>query len=81
MQTEAKDYWKLFKPSACSLTLAGKSKEEVFTELVDIFVKAKVLKEALRTRALRALVERESVASTGVGQCVAIPHVKLAGLD
>jgi mannitol/fructose-specific phosphotransferase system IIA component (Ntr-type) len=75
MQTEAKEFWKLFKPSACSLKLAGTTKEEVFEELVENFVKAKCLEAELRAPALRAL------ASTGVGQRVAIPHVKLAGLD
>jgi mannitol/fructose-specific phosphotransferase system IIA component (Ntr-type) len=81
MQTEAKEYWKLFRPAACSLKLVGKTKEQVFAELVDNFVKAKSLAEGLRDPALRALVEREGLASTGVGQRVAIPHVKLAGLE
>ena len=81
MVPEPKEYWKLFKPAACSLRLVGASKEEVFTELVDNFVKAKLLGANLRAGALRALLEREALASTGVGQRVAIPHVKLAGLD
>ena len=81
MQTEAKEYWKLFKPAACSLRLVGTTKEAVFQELVDNFVKAKLLAPALGAPALRALLEREALASTGVGQHVAIPHVKLAGLE
>ncbi len=81
MPTEAKEYWKLFKPAACSLRLAGSTREEVFQELVENFVKAKSLDEGLRAAALRALIEREQIASTGVGQQVAIPHVKLSGLD
>jgi len=81
MKTEAKDYWKLFKVNACSVTLAGVEREQVFTELVDNFVKAKALPGALHAAALRALLEREALASTGVGQRVAIPHVKLAGLE
>jgi len=81
MQIEAKEYWKLFKPAACALKLAGTSKEEVFQELVGNFVKAKCLPPSLEGAALRALIERENLASTGVGQHVAIPHVKLAGLQ
>ena len=81
MQTEAKEYWKLFKPAACSLDLAGTSKEEVFGELVENFVKAKCMEAALAPAARKALVEREALASTGVGQHVAIPHVKLVGLE
>ncbi len=81
MQTEAKEYWKLFKPAACSLDLSGTTREQVFTELVENFVKAKCLDKALEVQAVRALIEREDLASTGVGQHVAIPHVKLAGLE
>jgi len=81
MQTEAKEYWKLFKPAACSLTLEGTTKEAVFAELVDILVKAKCLDESLAGAAKKALLAREALASTGIGQSVAIPHVKLAGID
>jgi mannitol/fructose-specific phosphotransferase system IIA component (Ntr-type) len=81
MQIEAKDYWRLFKPAACSLKLVGTTREEVFAEVVDNLVKAKCLEAALRSQAQRALIERESLASTGVGQRVAIPHVKLGGLE
>jgi mannitol/fructose-specific phosphotransferase system IIA component (Ntr-type) len=81
MQTEARGYWKLFKPAACSLNLEGATKDEVFAELVDNFVRAKCLDLALAQPARRALIERETLASTGVGQHVAIPHVKLAGLE
>lgn len=75
------DNWKLFKPAACSVDLSGGTPEEVFTELVENFVKAKCLGPAQQKGALKALLEREALASTGVGQRVAIPHVKLAGLD
>jgi PTS system fructose-specific IIC component len=81
MQTEAKEYWKLFKPAACNLKLAGTTREEVFEEIVENLVKAKCLEPKLRAPAQRALVEREALASTGIGQRVAIPHVKLAGLE
>jgi len=81
MKTEARDYWKLFKPAACCLKLEGTTKDEVFTELIDNLVKAKCLESSLAVQARRALVEREGLASTGVGQRVAIPHVKLTGLE
>ena len=32
MKTEAKDYWKYFRPSACNLTLKGTTQEEVFQD-------------------------------------------------
>jgi len=81
MRTEAKDYWKLFKPSACHLQLKGANKSEVFEEIVSTFIKAGVLDESYKDPALKALIEREELASTGVGQNVAIPHVKLSGLE
>jgi mannitol/fructose-specific phosphotransferase system IIA component (Ntr-type) len=81
MQTKAKDNWKLFKPSACSLALKGSTKEEIFTEVVSTLIRAKALSADLKDGAVQALVDREGIASTGVGSNVAIPHVKLAGLE
>jgi len=81
MRTEAKDYWKLFRPSACVLHLKGLDKSQVFEEIISNFIKAKVLDEGNREGALRALREREELASTGIGQKVAIPHVKLPALE
>jgi len=81
MRTEAKDYWKLFKPSACHLQLKGADKSEVFEEIISTFIKAGVLDESQKAPALEALLAREELASTGVGQNVAIPHVKLSGLE
>ena len=81
MQTEAKDYWKLFRASSCSVRLEGSTKEEVFEELIENFIKAGAMAEDLRQAALEALIAREAIASTGVGHRVAIPHVKLVGLS
>ncbi len=81
MHAEAKDYWKLFKPAACSIKLKGTTQEEVFDELVTNLVRGKVLDTSLTDSAKAALLERENLASTGIGQNVAIPHVQLAGLE
>ena len=81
MQAEAKDYWKLFRASACSIKLKGTSQEEVFSELISNLVKGKVLGPALTEAAIAALLERERLASTGIGRNVAIPHVKLPGIE
>ena len=81
MQTHSKDFWKLFRPSACSLKLTGADKGAVFDELLEVLEKAKLLPGDLRAAARSALLEREELASTGVGQNVAIPHVVLKGLD
>ena len=65
----------------CSVGLRGGSKEEVLQEILGALVKADQLPAALQEGALQALVDREQLASTGVGMNVAIPHVKLAGLE
>jgi mannitol/fructose-specific phosphotransferase system IIA component (Ntr-type) len=81
MTIETSLYWKLFKPSACSVGLKGVEQPDVFDEIVANLVKAKVLPDALAKPAVRVLVDRERLASTGVGMNVAIPHVALPGLD
>lgn len=74
-------FWKLFKPKCCSLELAGATREAVFEEVVDVLVEAESLPANLRAAAVTALKERERMGSTGVGANVAIPHVKLKGLE
>ncbi len=81
MQTRSNDYWKHFGAPTCSLELAGATKEEVLDELVEVFLAADALPRALAAPARRALLEREGLATTGVGHQIAIPHVKLKGLE
>lgn len=73
-------FWKNFKPKSCSNSIKATEKDSVLEELVDNMVKGGVLDAELRDAALKALRERETMASTGVGMNVAIPHVKIAGL-
>jgi PTS system nitrogen regulatory IIA component len=73
-------FWKQFKPKACSVALSSSDKVAVLTEVVADMVAAGILEEALSSKALAALREREALATTGVGQNVASPHVRLAGL-
>jgi len=75
------DYWKLFKAKPCSIGIKASEQSEVFQEIVTNLVKAGVLDEELSEAAIRALMERESLASTGLGRNVAIPHVKLKGIE
>jgi mannitol/fructose-specific phosphotransferase system IIA component (Ntr-type) len=74
-------FWKQFKPKCCNVGLAASSKETALVEIVDHLVEAQALPAALRAKAHKALLEREKVGSTGIGMNVAIPHVKLDGLD
>ena len=73
-------FWKQFKPKSCSVSLKAATKEDVLREVVDNLVAAGVLDAGLLEPAHAALLAREELASTGVGQSVAIPHVRLAGL-
>jgi mannitol/fructose-specific phosphotransferase system IIA component (Ntr-type) len=75
------NFWKQFKPKSCIVGLKASDKEEALQEIIETLVKAGVLEEDLAPAALKALNERERLASTGVGMNVAIPHVKLPGLD
>lgn len=57
----------------------GRTKKQILEELVDCLAanKPDVNKDEL----LKALLEREKLGSTGIGDGVAIPHGKLNGLD
>lgn len=81
MPTETSDYWKLFKAKCCSISVKGTDRESVFRELVGNLVHGSALAEDQAERAVKALLEREQLASTGLGTNVAIPHVKLADLE
>jgi len=74
------NWWKQFKPKGCSVRLKATEKEGLLQELIDNMVVAQLLSEELRESAVKALREREQLGSTGVGQGVAIPHVKLEGI-
>ena len=64
---------------AVLLDLGVRSKREVLAEMSASLAKAEPQIEA--DRLLEVLLEREALQSTGIGEGVAIPHGKLAGLD
>jgi nitrogen PTS system EIIA component len=74
-------FWKHFKAKSCSVQLDGTTKEEILASAVRMLVEGGALRAELEAQALAALVARERTGSTGVGTSVAIPHVKLSGLD
>ena len=59
-------------PKAIILDLQSKDKKGAVNELVECLVKEKKLKDSLK--AISAVMEREKLGTTGVGQGVAIPH-------
>jgi mannitol/fructose-specific phosphotransferase system IIA component (Ntr-type) len=71
----------LFKPKACSVSLEAPSKEACLAELAQLLVASGGLTARQAPALETAFLERERIATTGVGAGVAIPHVKLAGLE
>ncbi|MEO6708355.1 MAG: PTS sugar transporter subunit IIA [Planctomycetota bacterium] len=70
-----------FKSKACSVALEAASKEATLTELAGLLIASGQVPARLKGALEAAFLERERIASTGLGAAVAIPHVKLAGLE
>ena len=51
-------------------------KEEVLKELVDVLIGAEEIEKRCRNKLIDALMARESLGSTAIGQGIAIPHAK-----
>lgn len=64
----------LLPPERIRIPLAGRSKDDLLRELVDVLHATGEVGDA--SEVLRAVRERESVLSTGIGNGVAIPHGK-----
>lgn len=56
--------------------LKSTKKEDVIKELVDLLINSGELDKNCRGKVLEALMERESLGSTAIGQGIAIPHAK-----
>jgi PTS system fructose-specific IIC component/PTS system nitrogen regulatory IIA component len=69
----------VFLPEFIRCDLKGKTKNEVFEEMVDHF--CQITKKDVREDILIALREREARMSTGVQHGIAIPHGKTAAID
>ena len=59
--------------------LKSKTKQEVLVELADVFLGGDTTID--RSVVIEVLLEREKLGSTGIGDGIAIPHGKLAGLE
>lgn len=69
----------LLNTNLIKVPLERSGKKEVIAELVDLLVSNHKVKD--RNKAYQAILEREEVMSTGVGESVAIPHGKSDGVD
>jgi len=59
--------------------LKAGNKREALAEMVGLFAKGNIRSDP--EAMLRVLLEREKLGSTGIGDGIAIPHGKLAGLE
>ena len=57
------------------------SKEEVIKEMVDFLIEAGDVEKRNRNKLIDALVSREALGSTAIGQGIAIPHAKCDCVD
>jgi len=56
-------------------------KEDVIKELVDVLINAGDIGKRYRNKLIDALMNRESLGSTAIGQGIAIPHAKSECVD
>jgi len=69
----------LLSEEVIKIPLEHTQKEKVIEELIDLLVAAGKVKN--KSAVLKAVMEREKVMSTGVGDGVAIPHGKAEGVE
>lgn len=69
---------RILTPEAVKVVSSASSKKRLFQDLGDIAFSAYGLSAPAT---VEALMERESLGPTGVGQGVALPHARMSGID
>jgi len=69
----------ILKPANIQIPLAAKNKTDAISEMVSLLGRNGELLDAKKV--LDAVLDREATRSTGIGNGLAIPHGKCAGLD
>ncbi|MCW9043920.1 MAG: PTS IIA-like nitrogen regulatory protein PtsN [Pseudopelagicola sp.] len=72
------DLSKILKPEAVKVVSSASSKKRLLHAIAEVAESAYGLNP---TRVVEALLERENLGPTGVGNGVALPHARLEGLD
>ena len=72
------DFQTLIEPDAIMPALKATSKRQVLQEMA---AKAAAIVDRPEREILETILQREKLGSTGVGNGIAIPHGKLAGVD
>jgi len=68
----------LLDESVVKIGLEGEDKEEVLAEMIDMLARAGRVQD--REHALQAILAREELATTGIGDGLAVPHGKHASV-
>ena len=66
---------------AIVIDIKSSKKEEVIKELVDALINTGEIEKRCRNKLIEALMARESLGSTAIGQGIAIPHAKSDCVD
>jgi len=61
------------------VNLKGASKDDVLEEMVDVLARAPEVKD--RDAFFQAILDRESILSTGIGLGIAVPHAKIHSVE
>ena len=61
--------------------LKSSKRDDAIEELVDSLIAAGLVQGKLKGEIIKKILEREDRGSTGFGKGVAVPHVKLKGID
>jgi PTS system fructose-specific IIA component/PTS system nitrogen regulatory IIA component len=75
------EYAKLFTVKHVVRGLAENDKETVLRAIVEQLRERKLLPDDAAKEAIAAILKREELGSTGIGNAVAIPHAKIKKLD
>lgn len=71
--------YELLDKDSIAMSLKSRTKDDVLDEMVDLLDKAGKIKE--RAAVLKAIVDRERIMTTGIGNGVAVPHCKTSAVD
>lgn len=61
--------------------LKGTTRDEVIAELVEALASSGAIAKSRVPAVIQAVLDRESLATTGIGKGVALPHAKIQGLE
>ncbi|NQT58591.1 MAG: PTS sugar transporter subunit IIA [Bacteroidetes bacterium] len=72
--------YEILDKSCCSISLEGRNKNSILRELSELAVKNSEISAFSAESVYNTLVKREEEGSTGFGEGVALPHIRLKGL-